>query len=299
MNNNYGGILENLNTEIMKKEEEKKKHIERIENEINIIKKTNSTGSKETDFDNCNIYLKPNLENDLNNANSRKRSAMRFIENTLDKTLNNQTLTNSTKSTKDPINDKISSINSIGNIKPGNNNYPFKNSITSTNALNNQPEKKEFQSRRKNQTNNILNDLDNPRVVDINLNTNLSNKSEIDKNDHNLYTQQPNFRKINNYSGNNLSNNKDMIIADNPYTNSSKKELINNNSSRASNNSNSNNNINLNTNNNESGLGLFNSRRHITNTNTLNNLTNTNLTGSIGNNNKNTNNKDKQKFLII
>jgi hypothetical protein len=283
-NNNLDGLLEDVSNQINKKEEEKKKNIERIENEINIKSKKNN---KEQDFDNCNVYLKE-TEN-TNNFYSRKRSAMRFIENTIDK--NNQinlNIINTTKSSKDPINDKaynMNSFNNVNNTKQANN-FSFKNSITSTNALNNQQiDKKEFQSRRKNQTNNILNDLENPKVVDINLNTNNNNKVEIDHYDHSL---QNNFRK--NFQ-------KEMVVADNSYTANNKKEHAYTNTTRSSSNSN-NNIVNINTNN-DQGLGLFNSRRQITNTTTLNSLTNSNLSNSNNKSNLKDGNKDKHKFLII
>merc|ERR1712018_426378 len=104
-----------------------------------------------------------------------------------------------------------------------------------------------MESRRKNQTNNILNDLDNP-VVDINI-------SEIDKNDH--YRQKTNQNTTN-------SNQKEMVTGEFSYN------TMKNNTTRQPNSIN--NNLGNSGNYNESGLGLFNSRRHVNNTSTLNNL---------------------------
>jgi hypothetical protein len=182
-------------------------------------------------------------------------------------------ISNSVKSTKDPINDKINSLgsqfsnfnlkNNVGvggpntmlNLQnsgnPNLNGFSFKNSITSTNAINNTPQEKkpEYQSRRKNQMTNILNELDNPKVIDINLNSNLSNKSEIDKKDH----VNIGFRK-----NNQISTNKDMMIAENSY-----KKPIGTNFNIVTNPTNVNSGAGSET------LGLFNSRRHVNNTNNI------------------------------
>jgi hypothetical protein len=179
-------------------------------------------------------------------------------------------ISNSVKSTKDPINDKINSLgsqfsnfnlknnvgvggpNTILNLQNSNlNGFSFKNSITSTNAINNTPQEKkpEYQSRRKNQMTNILNELDNPKVIDINLNSNLSNKSEIDKKDH----VNIGFRK-----NNQISTNKDMMIAENSY-----KKPIGTNFNIVTNPTNVNSGAGSET------LGLFNSRRHVNNTNSI------------------------------
>ena len=56
------------------------------------------------DFDNCNVYLKGESDNP-NRLSSRKRSAYKFIENTMDKNTINP---NTVKSSKDPLNDKVS-----------------------------------------------------------------------------------------------------------------------------------------------------------------------------------------------
>lgn len=247
------GILENVSNEINKKEEEKKKIISK--NDID-------------PFDNCNVYLKgdSNNPNNPNRPSTRKRSAYKFIESTLEKNSPSVQISNTVKSTKDPINDKLASQFSSFNLKnnlggpnpilqnsgsPMGNGFTFKNSITSTNAINNnaQDKKPEYQSRRKNQVTNILNELDNPKVIDINLNSNLSNKSEIDKKDH----VNIGFRK-----NNQISTNKDMIVAENTY-----KKPIGTNF-----------NINTNQTNVNSGtgsetLGLFNSRRHVNNSNNI------------------------------
>ena len=184
------------------------------------------------------------------------------------------------RSTKDPINDKLSNLGSQFNNfnlknNPGLNNGSFKNSITSTNAINainnntaninNLPvdKKPEYQSRRKNQPSNILNELDNPKVIDININSNFSNKREIDKIDH----SNVGFRKNNN---SNFGVNKEMIVADNTY----KKGVGVNNFNTGSSDT--------------SGLGLFNSRRNVNNTNTINSL-------SVGINNGNSNKQNTFK----
>ncbi len=256
---------------------------------------------KELDFDNCNVYLKGDGEN-TNNPNrlsSRKRSAYKFIENTIDKNSSsininsNVNLSNSVKSTKDPLNDKISkelntqfnNFNLRGKEIP--NGFVTKNSITSTNAINNTPiteKKTEYQSRRKNQniTNNILGELDNPRVIDIKINSSISNKSEIDKNDHNNFG----FRKVsgtNQGSNNNLKelgnfSNRDMMVSDSNYKKTPTNPPV------------------------ESNLGLFNSRRHVTNTSTINTFNNPVQPNSPLPNNLNSKPgvKDKNnKFLII
>jgi hypothetical protein len=247
-----------------------------------------SKKDKNLNFDNCNVYLKNsnNMDNNPNRPSSRKRSAFKFIESTLEKAVPTN-ITNSVKSTKDPINDKLNNLGAqFGNFNmKSNNQYNsqpnaggfLKNSITSTNAINainntNPNEKKpEYQSRRKNQTTNILNELDNPKVVDININSNFSNKSEIDKIDH----SNGGFRKSNNP---NYGNNKEMIVADNNYK---KNSGLNNFNTQ-----------------NDTGLGLFNSRRHVNNSNQINSLGNSNI-----NNNKapigKDSNKDRSKFLII
>jgi len=250
----------------------------------------NGTGNtkkcnKEQDFDNCNVYLKE-TEN-TNNFYSRKRSAMKFIENSMDKNYQiNSNITNTNKSTKDPLNDKVYyNANNNSNVNTKQTNFPVKNSITSTNSMNNQQyDKKEFQSRRKNQTNNILNDLDNPRVVDINLNTNNNNKFEIDNYDHSIQTNL----------GKNLQ--KDMQVGENSYSLINKKEHGNSNTARSS--SNSKNKI-IYMNNNDQNLGLFNSRRNIINTTTLNSLSNSNINNSNIKSSLKDGDKDKQKFLII
>jgi hypothetical protein len=252
--------------------------------EKNLIEK------KEMDFDNCNVYLKGEVDNQ-NRLSSRKRSAYKFIENTMDKNpigINSSLTTNTVKSTKDPLSDKItkelgSQINNL-NLKKETvgQNIPFmKNSITSTNAINNTPvpdKKPEYQSRRKNQnnTNNILGELDNPRFIDININSSTSNKSEIDKIDHSNFS----YRKNNNKEAGTLNTNfpmRDMMVAEN-Y----KKTTLSTNITG------------------ESNLGIFNSRRHVTNTSTINSF-NTSSQGSPGlsGNNTNTKPKDKNKFLII
>jgi hypothetical protein len=238
------------------------------------------------DFDNCNVYLKGDSNNSVNQGNpnrpsTRKRSAYKFIESTLDKGAQNVPMSNSVKSTKDPINDKINSLGSqfssfnlksnlainnnpnMGINSPGNNinnpsslnGFTYKNSITSTSAINNTPQEKkpEYQSRRKNQVTNILNELDNPKVIDINLNSNLSNKSEIDKKDHGGLG----FRKNNKET---FTMNKEMMVAENTY----KKPVTNNFNPGSS--------TSVNSSTGTETLGLFNSRRHVNNASNLNSL---------------------------
>lgn len=256
---------------------------EKINETMPINENSYNQKKKELDFDNCNVYLKDNVNPETevgrNQANSRKRSAYKFIESTLEKAQPTNAVSNTVKSTKDPLHDKMANnFKSLGQINSNNNNFNYKNSITSTTALNSNvnqnnananfnsstSEKKEFQSRRKNQMNNILNELDNPNVVDLNLKANFNN-------DNKSY----NMRK-------NIAGSKEMMIGEASYN---KKAGFNA------------------ANINENNFGIFNSRRHINNSNgggiTNTNSLNSNISKTQINKGGDNISKDKGKFLII
>jgi hypothetical protein len=145
---------------------------------------------------------------------------------------------NSVKSTKDPMNDKTSptimpsfnnpSSNFNSNIfnkglittKP-NNNITTSNNIQSNFKIMSNPipsntdKKPEYQSRRRN-INNILNEFEDVKIVDLNLNT---NKSELGKNDHMYYGKKNNMNNFG--SGFNKESNykieKDILIGESSY----------------------------------------------------------------------------------
>jgi hypothetical protein len=237
---------------LIKKEKEIEKAIEKIENEFNNHKKPVKVHSKkdntmenekktEMDFDNCNIYLKNVDKGNDNRPESRKRSAYKFIEdsmregnlnlNTVNPNTNsNQSnninvLTNSIKSTKDPLAENIGNINNYNK-----NNYSLKNNIATE-------KKPEYESRRK-KVINILNEIDN-KVIDINLNNSNNNRNEI----------EPGFRKNNNFNiHGNPRNNFNLLDKDLSYADNFKKNLSAPNTNPVSN---------------VSSVGLFESRRHI------------------------------------
>jgi hypothetical protein len=164
--------------------------------------------------------------------------------------------------------------------------------------------------------------LDNPKVIDINLGSNLSNKTEIDKKDHSSYFNRKNLTNTNTNnsafnvggtSGINLNinskNEKDMIIGDNYNINNInvnvKKPTNNITAGILTNTTSVTNNNPIGGVNNDPGFGIFNSRRHINvaNSNQTNNISNSNLNTNIlsrppvtKDTNNNSNNKEKIRF---
>lgn len=280
-----GGMSEII--ENIKKEEERKKQIEKIENDI--IK---------NNFDNCNTYLKnPNPSND----NRPRRSALNFIKDT---EMNG--ITNSIKSTKDPLADKEYVNNTkkdIFNTNKKEFGEKIEKNVTLININNKDSnlmsdKKSEYQSRRgKNQFNNILNELDNPKgmlenpkkVIDLNINSTGNNRGDIDNK-----ISRKNHGSAIPIPSNNFNFNSKIEIGSNIQ---SKDMIIGESYKRGGNGSNSNNgigNLNLNGLSGSTGTGLFESRRHVVNNNT----------NSVNNHNSkskesNINSKDKKNFLII
>ena len=209
-------------------------------------------------------------------------------------------------------NSGITNSNKQGQIPHKNNSNPniinanlIKNPvITQTTQNNPSVEKKgEFQSRRKNIV-NMINELDG-KVIDINLNSNANNKSEIDKAEHHC-----NFSKKNpNNFPSNIKTDKDMMIGDSNYK---KNAPVTNNISVGGNLGNINNTFSQNVVNNSilnnDGMMTINfaSRRHINNTgnqNISNNIASNHINQNIltrhqlnKDNNVNNINSDKLRF---
>jgi hypothetical protein len=179
------------------------------------------------DFDNCNVYIKEKEANQ-NRPNTRKRSAFKFIEDSLPTSTSGNALN---KSNKEPSEKEFSSGGSL-NIKsnfnsnnpivqPGGGSFNYKIQSQSNNPLqvnNNEVKKPEYESRRKKNINNILNELDTGGVGQINQNEG---------------------KKNNNFNFSSSLGKNEMIVGNEPY-----KKLPSNSQS-------------------SSATGLFESRRHV------------------------------------
>ena len=148
---------------------------------------SSSEKNYEIDFENCNVSLKNNIQ-DNNIPFSRKRSAFKFIENNLEKEKINLNLNNFNSSNNLIKSHELSSDPNIKSLSiQGNNNGQntgfnnLKDFLEKDTDNKNKKEKKpEYESRRKKQI-NFVNEINN-NIVQAQLNNNLQNFENHQKN---------------------------------------------------------------------------------------------------------------------
>ena len=148
---------------------------------------SSSEKNYEIDFENCNVSLKNNIQ-DNNIPFSRKRSAFKFIENNLEKEKINLNLNNFNSSNNLIKSHELSSDPNIKSFSiQGNNNGQntgfnnLKDFLEKDTDNKNKKEKKpEYESRRKKQI-NFVNEINN-NIVQAQLNNNLQNFENHQKN---------------------------------------------------------------------------------------------------------------------